>query len=333
MREIYQPIERPGGPIVYTSRRSSEMIKYAANVFLAMKVTFINEIADLCERLDADVLDVSRGIGLDDRIGARLLNPGPGFGGSCFPKDTLALTRLANEAKAPIRLIETLVEVNDKRKVAMARKVEAACDGSVAGKRIAVLGLTYKPKTDDMRDAPSLVIVPELQAAGANVVAYNPEGIRMARPLLPGVTFVDNAYACVEGADAAVVITEWDEFRALDLHRVKAALASAVGCEVGGEASAGGGIGQPSSRERFVIPGADDVPASEGETDRRDNRENGPAGRGLRPWHVLELLARKPGDLLAIRRRSRRADRVGKATRCGGGSRNSPCRSIRTRPA
>ncbi len=228
MRDIYQPIERAGCPIVYASRRSSEMIKYAANVFLAMKVTFINEIADLCERLDADVLDVARGVGLDDRIGVKFLNPGPGFGGSCFPKDTLALMRLADEAKAPIRLVETLVEVNDKRKVAMARKIEAACGGSIAGKRIAVLGLTYKPRTDDMRDAPSLVIVPELQAAGARIVAYDPEGVKTARPLLPCVEFVDSAYGCLEGADAAVIITEWDEFRALDLHRVKAALSRPV---------------------------------------------------------------------------------------------------------
>ena len=228
MRDIYQPIGRTGGQIVYTSRRSSEMIKYAANVFLAMKVTFINEIADLCERLDADVVDVSRGIGLDDRIGAKFLNPGPGFGGSCFPKDTLALSKLAIEAKAPIRLVETLVDVNDKRKVAMAAKVVKACGGSVAGKRIAVLGLTYKPKTDDMRDAPSLVIIPELQAAGATVVAYDPEGLKMAKAMLPGVEFTENAYACLEGADAAVVITEWDEFRALDLERVKAALAKPI---------------------------------------------------------------------------------------------------------
>ncbi len=228
MHDIYRPLERNAGPIVYTSRRSAEMIKYAANVFLAMKVTFINEIADLCERVDADVLDVSRGIGLDDRIGAKFLNPGPGFGGSCFPKDTLALTRLAIEAKAPIRLVETLVEVNEKRKIAMARKVESACGGSVAGKRIAVLGLTYKPKTDDMRDAPSLVIVPELQAAGARVVAYDPEGVKSARALLHGVEFADNAYACLAGADAAVIITEWDEFRALDLQRVKAILGKPV---------------------------------------------------------------------------------------------------------
>ncbi len=224
MAEIYRPIERNGGRIVYTTRRSSEMIKYAANVFLAMKVTFINEIADLCERVGADVLDVSDGIGLDDRIGRKFLNPGPGFGGSCFPKDTLALTKLAAEAKAPIRLVETLVDVNDKRKTAMAQKIVRACGGSVAGKRIAVLGLTYKPRTDDMRDAPSLVIVPELQGAGARVVAYDPEGVRTAKPLLPGVEFADSAYACLKGADAAVIVTEWDEFRALDLARVKASL-------------------------------------------------------------------------------------------------------------
>src|SRR5271165_2657968 len=228
MHEIYRPIQRSAGPILYTARRSAEMIKYAANVFLAMKVTFINEIADLCERVDADVLDVSRGIGLDDRIGAKFLNPGPGFGGSCFPKDTLALTKLAIEAKAPIRLVETLVDVNEKRKVAMAAKVVKACGGSVAGKRIAVLGLTYKPKTDDMRDAPSLVIIPELQAAGAHVVAYDPEGVKMAKSMLPGIECVENAYACLQGADAAVIITEWDEFRALDLARVKAALAKPI---------------------------------------------------------------------------------------------------------
>lgn len=228
MREIYRPIKREGRAIVWTSRRSSEMIKYAANVFLAMKVTFINEIADLCEAVDADVLDVSRGIGLDDRIGAKFLNPGPGFGGSCFPKDTLALTKLATDVKAPIRLVETLVDVNDRRKVAMAAKIIRACDGSVAGKRVAVLGLTYKPRTDDMRDAPSLVILRELQTAGAEIVAYDPEGEHSARPLLPGVVFADNAYACLEGADAAVVVTEWDEFRALDPARVKAALKTPI---------------------------------------------------------------------------------------------------------
>jgi UDPglucose 6-dehydrogenase len=228
MREMYRPMEGMAGPLVVTSRRSSEMIKYAANVFLAMKVTFINEVADLCERVNADVVDVSRGIGLDERIGARFLNPGPGFGGSCFPKDTLALTKLAADAKSPIRLVETLVDVNQKRMVAMARKIQSACGGSVAGKRIAVLGLTYKPKTDDMRDAPSLVIVPELQAGGAKVVAYDPEGAKMARPLMPGVEFAESAYACLQGADAAAIVTEWDEFRALDLQRVKAALKAAI---------------------------------------------------------------------------------------------------------
>jgi UDPglucose 6-dehydrogenase len=164
-------------------------------------------------------MDVLRGVDLDDRIGAKFLNPGPGFGGSCFPKDTLALTKLAIEAKAPIRKVETLVEVNDKRKLAMAAKVVRACGGSIAGKRIAVLGLTYKPKTDDMRDAPSVVIIPELQAAGAQVAAYDPDGVEMARAMLPGVEFADNVYACLDGPDEAVITTEWDEFRALDLAR------------------------------------------------------------------------------------------------------------------
>jgi len=228
MREMYRPMEGLAGPLVFTSRRSSEMIKYAANVFLAMKVTFINEVADLCERVSADVVDVSRGIGLDKRIGARFLNPGPGFGGSCFPKDTLALTKLAIDAKSPIRLVETLVDVNEKRMIAMARKIQNACGGDVAGKRIAILGLTYKPKTDDMRDAPSLVIVPQLQAAGATIVAYDPEGIKMAKPLLPGVEFAESAYACLKGADAVAFVTEWDEFRALDLRRVKALLKTPI---------------------------------------------------------------------------------------------------------
>ena len=228
MREIYRPLERNGSPIVYTSRRTAELIKYAANVYLAMKVTFINEIADLCEKVGGDVLDVAHGIGLDNRIGRKFLNPGPGFGGSCFPKDTLALTKLAADARSPMRLVETLVDVNEKRKVAMAHKVIKACDGSVAGKTIAILGLTYKPNTDDMRDAPSLVIVPILQAAGARIVAFDPEGARSAEALLPGVTFASGPYACLEGADALVVITEWDAFRALDLARVKAALREPV---------------------------------------------------------------------------------------------------------
>ena len=228
LREIYRPLHANGVPILFTSRRSAEMIKYAANVFLAMKVTFINEIADLCESVGGDVVDVARGIGLDSRIGRKFLNPGPGFGGSCFPKDTLALTKLAAEACSPMRLVETLVDVNEKRKVAMVAKIIAACGGSVAGKRIAVLGLTYKPNTDDLRDAPSLVIVPGLQTAGASIVAFDPEGARGAVAALPGVALAESAYACVVGADALVVITEWDEFRALDLGRVRAAMTTPV---------------------------------------------------------------------------------------------------------
>jgi UDPglucose 6-dehydrogenase len=228
MREIYRPLERNGSPILFTTRRSAELIKYAANVFLAMKVTFINEIADLCEKVGGDVMDVAHGVGLDPRIGRRFLNPGPGFGGSCFPKDTLALTKLAIEARSPMRLVETLVDVNEKRKVAMAHKIIDACGGALKGKRIAVLGLTYKPNTDDMRDAPSLVIVPLLQQAGATIVAFDPEGAKQAAPLLPGVEFASGPYTCLEGADALVVITEWDAFRALDLARVKAALRTPV---------------------------------------------------------------------------------------------------------
>jgi UDPglucose 6-dehydrogenase len=228
MREIYRPLERNGRTILFTTRRSAELIKYAANVYLAMKVTFINEIADLCEKVGGDVLDVAQGIGLDKRIGRKFLNPGPGFGGSCFPKDTLALTKLAADARSPMRLVETLVDVNEKRKVTMAHKIIKACGGTVKGKTIAVLGLTYKPNTDDMRDAPSLVIVPILQEAGARIVAFDPEGAKSAEALLPGVEFASGPYSCLEGADALVVITEWDAFRALDLARVKAALRDPV---------------------------------------------------------------------------------------------------------
>jgi UDPglucose 6-dehydrogenase len=193
-----------------------------------MKITFINEMADLCEKVDADVQDVARGIGLDNRIGSKFLHAGPGYGGSCFPKDTLALVRTAQEAQAPTQLIETVVAVNDSRKKRMAEKIVAACGGSVLGKRIAVLGLAFKPNTDDMRDAPSLDIVPALQKAGAEIVAYDPESMEQARPLLPGVIFAEGAYPCVEKADALVIITEWNAFRALDLKRVKAALKSPV---------------------------------------------------------------------------------------------------------
>jgi UDPglucose 6-dehydrogenase len=228
MTEIYRPLFINQGPLLFVSRRTSELIKYAANAFLAMKITFINEMADLCEQVGAEVQDVARGIGLDNRIGPKFLHAGPGYGGSCFPKDTLALVKTAQDAKAPTRLIETVVAVNDTRKKKMADKIVAACNGSVEGKRIAVLGLAFKPNTDDMRDAPSLDIVPALQAAGAEIVAYDPEAMEPAKALLPGVTFAEGAYACIEQADALVIITEWNAFRALDLKRVQASLKSPV---------------------------------------------------------------------------------------------------------
>jgi UDPglucose 6-dehydrogenase len=220
MRELYRPLYLNETPILFTSRRTSELIKYAANAFLAMKITFINEIAELSEALGADVQQVARGIGLDGRIGSKFLHAGPGYGGSCFPKDTLALVRTAQMAGSPMRLIETTVEVNDARKKAMAGKIIKAMGGSVTGKRIGVLGLTFKPNTDDMRDAPSLDIVPALQAAGAIVQAFDPEG-HEARQLLRDVEFKAGPYEAAEDADALVIITEWDQFRALDLDRVK----------------------------------------------------------------------------------------------------------------
>ena len=221
MRELYRPLYLNETPIIFTSRRTSELIKYAANAFLAMKITFINEMADLCEAVDANVQEVARGVGLDNRIGGKFLHAGPGYGGSCFPKDTLALTRTAQEAGTPLRLIETTVEVNDRRKQDMAKKVVKAMGGDVAGKTIAVLGLTFKPSTDDMRAAPSLDIIPALQAAGAKVRAYDPAGIVEAEKLLSGVEFTSGPYLCAEGADALVIITEWNEFRALDTKRLK----------------------------------------------------------------------------------------------------------------
>ncbi|HRD27757.1 MAG TPA: UDP-glucose/GDP-mannose dehydrogenase family protein [Caulobacter sp.] len=220
MNELYRPLFLNETPIVFTGRRTSELIKYAANAFLALKITFINEIADLCEAVGADVQQVARGIGLDKRIGAKFLNAGPGYGGSCFPKDTLALVRTAQDARTPVRLIETTVSINDARKKAMAGRVADVLDGDLTGKVIGVLGLTFKPNTDDMRDAPSLDIVPALQAMGATVQAYDPEG-HEARQLLRDVAFKDGPYEAVEGADAVVIITEWDQFRALDLDRMK----------------------------------------------------------------------------------------------------------------
>jgi UDPglucose 6-dehydrogenase len=220
MRELYRPLYLNETPILFTTRRTSELIKYAANAFLAMKITFINEIADLSEAVGADVQQVARGIGLDGRIGAKFLHAGPGYGGSCFPKDTLALVRTAEMAGSPVRLIETTVKVNDARKKSMAGKIIKAMGGDIAGRRIGVLGLTFKPNTDDMRDAPSLDIVPALLEAGAIVQAYDPEGYE-ARQLLRDVDFKAGPYEAAENADALVIVTEWDQFRALDLDRVK----------------------------------------------------------------------------------------------------------------
>ena len=221
MQEVYRPLYLNQAPIVVTGRRTAELTKYAANAFLATKITFINEIADLCEQVGANVQEVARGIGLDNRIGAKFLHAGPGYGGSCFPKDTLALVKTAQDYGTPVRIVETVVAVNDQRKRAMARKVIAACGGSVRGKRVALLGLTFKPNTDDMRDAPSLSIIAGLQDAGAQIVAYDPEGMEQARPLLEGVAYAEDAYRCAEGADALVIVTEWNAFRALDLARLK----------------------------------------------------------------------------------------------------------------
>ncbi|MFK5598814.1 UDP-glucose dehydrogenase family protein [Methylobacterium sp. HMF5984] len=228
MREVYRPLYLNAAPILVTGRRTAELTKYAANAFLATKITFINEIADLCERVGADVQEVARGIGLDNRIGPKFLHAGPGYGGSCFPKDTLALVKTAQDAGTPMRIVETVVAVNDQRKRAMARKVIQACGGSVRGKTIALLGLTFKPNTDDMRDAPSLAIVAGLQDAGATVRAYDPEGMEQARPLLPDIAYAEDPYSCAEGADALVLVTEWNAFRALDLERLRATMAEPI---------------------------------------------------------------------------------------------------------
>ena len=228
MRDLYRPLYLIETPIVFTTRETSELIKYAANTFLATKITFINEIADLCEKVGADVHDVAKGIGLDGRIGKKFLHPGPGYGGSCFPKDTRALVRTAQDFAAPLRLIETVVEVNDKRKRAMADRVSAACGGDLRGKTVAVLGLAFKPNTDDMRDSPSLEIVPALIAAGAAVRAYDPEAMDQAKPLLPDVLYCETAYETMGGADVLVIVTEWNEFRGLDLERVKRLLNAPV---------------------------------------------------------------------------------------------------------
>jgi UDPglucose 6-dehydrogenase len=225
MRELYAPLTAKGAPLIFTERRGAEVIKYAANAFLATKITFINEIADLCEQAGADVQEVAHGIGLDHRIGPKFLQPGPGYGGSCFPKDLLALLKAGLDFGVPIRSIETIISINDQRKRAMARKIIAACGGSIRGQTIAVLGLTFKADTDDMRESPSVPIIAALQDAGAKVRAYDPEGMEHAKAMLGGVEFAPDAYSCARDASALVVLTEWKEFRALDLARIKQELA------------------------------------------------------------------------------------------------------------
>ncbi len=227
MAAVYRPLNLIQVPMVFTSIETAEVTKYAGNAFLATKITFINEIADLCEKVGADVHDVARGIGLDGRIGRKFLHPGPGFGGSCFPKDTQALAHTARKVLAPQTIVEQVIAINDARKKRMAQKVIDFCGGSVAGLRIGVLGLTFKPNTDDMREAPSLAIVPALQKAGAQIVAFDPEGMAEAGRLLGGVTFAKTAYEAAAGADALVVITEWHEFRGLDPRRIKQAMRQA----------------------------------------------------------------------------------------------------------
>lgn len=228
MSEIYRPLYLNQSPLVFTDRRTSELIKYAANAFLAMKITFINEMADLCEAVGGNVQDVARGIGLDNRIGSKFLHAGPGYGGSCFPKDTQALARTAQEAHAPVRLVETTIAINTARKKAMAQRIIKACGGSVKDKTIAIMGLTFKPNTDDMRDAPALDIIPALQNAGAQIRAHDPEGMEHAKTMLENVTFCNDAYEAAHQADAAVIVTEWDAYRALDFAQLKEVMQSPV---------------------------------------------------------------------------------------------------------
>jgi UDPglucose 6-dehydrogenase len=225
MEELYAPLTAKGAPLLFTERRGAEVIKYAANAFLATKITFINEIADLCEQAGADVQEVAHGIGLDHRIGPRFLQPGPGYGGSCFPKDLLALLKAGLDFGVPIRSIETIISINDQRKRAMARKIITACGGSIRGRTIGVLGLTFKADTDDMRESPAIPIITALQDAGARVRAYDPEGMEHAKAMLKDVDFASDAYGCAEGASALVILTEWNQFRTLDLARLRKLLA------------------------------------------------------------------------------------------------------------
>jgi UDPglucose 6-dehydrogenase len=228
MRELYRPLFLNETPILFTDRRTSELIKYASNAFLAVKIAYINEMADLCEQVGANVQEVARGIGLDNRIGKKFLNAGPGYGGSCFPKDTLALIRTAQEANAPVSIVEATVSANANRKKKMAGKIIEACGGDVVGKTIGILGLTFKPNTDDMREAPSLDIIPALLDAGATVRAYDPEGMSEARKEMPEVTYVEGPYDVAQHADAIVILTEWDQFRALDFERIATTMVNPI---------------------------------------------------------------------------------------------------------
>lgn len=224
MTEVYRPLYLNQAPLLFTGRRTAELIKYAGNAFLAMKITFINEIADLCERTGANVQEVARGIGLDNRIGTKFLNAGPGYGGSCFPKDTLALVKTGQDFDTPLRLVETTVEINDRRKRAMGRKIITAMGGNVRGKIIGILGLTFKPNTDDMRDAPSIAIIQALQDAGARIRAFDPEGMAMAKQAIQDIDYAENAYDAAVDADGLVLVTEWNAFRSLDLVRLKSVM-------------------------------------------------------------------------------------------------------------
>lgn len=228
LRRLYRPLSLRETPILFTERPTAELIKYAANAFLATKISFINEIADLCEVVDANVQEVARGIGLDGRIGSKFLHAGPGYGGSCFPKDTLALLKTAEDKNTPLRIVDAVVQVNRARKEGLVERVKTAVGGSLTGKTIAVLGLTFKPNTDDMRDSPSLDLIPALLDAGAKVQAFDPEGMEQAKPLLPPFKYCNDAYETMQGADALVLLTEWNEFRALDLERVKTLLAEPI---------------------------------------------------------------------------------------------------------
>ena len=228
MAEVYRPLHLNASPILYTDRRTAELTKYAANSFLATKIAFINEIADLAEKVGANVQEVARGIGLDNRIGQKFLHAGPGFGGSCFPKDAMALIKTGQDNESPVRIVETVVAVNDQRKRAMARKVANAFGGNIRGKSIAVLGVTFKPDTDDMRDAPSIPLITALQDMGADVRIFDPVGMEQAKKVFENVTFSENAYRCAKGCHALVIVTEWEQFRALDLKELSAIMACPV---------------------------------------------------------------------------------------------------------